>query len=49
MSTFTAMKLRFFNFKKRQKKIVVIKKFIEVFRGGRTETIINDLNTVQSK
>jgi hypothetical protein len=48
MSTFTAMKLGFFNFKKRQKKIVVIKKFLEVFRGGKTEIIIKDLIIVQS-
>jgi hypothetical protein len=48
MSSYTAMKLRYFNFKQRQKKTVVIKKFLEVFRGGKTETIIKDLIFVQS-
>jgi hypothetical protein len=47
--SFTAIKLRFFNFKKRQKKTVVIKKILDVFRGGKTEPITNDLIVVQSK
>jgi hypothetical protein len=42
------MKLRFFYFKKRQK-TVVIKKFLEVFRGGKTETKIKELIIIQSK